>query len=149
MTTYLKVMWGKSEWISIKGGSYVVNEGMLMLKEDTVVGVQLREKEDKARVAFIDAGGYILNNISHDSEGLIENNPKFIAVYYTDEYLQTCEHKRFVKGWYYPPCECCVEEFEIPVHELPDDSSWEVTDEYEKVHVATPTVLLTMKSARP
>lgn len=146
MTTYLKVIWGQTGWTDLKGGSFLITDIPRMFQGDKVIGVTLREKEDVGRVAFIDAGGYILKDLSSHEETVVENDAKYIAVYYTDDYLQGCQQEKFVKGWYYHPCECCVEKFEIPEDELPNDPSWEVKEERNKFYVATPTVLLTMMS---
>lgn len=149
MTTYLKVLWGRTQWTDLKGGSFVITNTARMFQGDKIIGVRLRDQEDVGRVAFIDAGGHILKDLSSQEETIVEKDAHFMAVYYTEEYLQRCERKTFVKGWYYPPCECCVEKFEIPIDELPDDPSWEVTEECEKSYVDIPALLLTMQSARP
>ena len=44
-----------------------------------------------------------------------------IEVIYRDEYLKTCGSKRICKCWYYPPCNCCVEDREYEFSEDEDD----------------------------
>lgn len=57
----------------------------------------------------------------------------------------TCEKQKFYDGWYYAPCDCCVERNELTEEEYdPDDERFELEDVYVKYRVPIPNVRFTV-----
>lgn len=76
----------------------------------------------------------------------IEAVGKKVVLYFNPtKVAETCEKQTFCEGWFYPSCECCVEDFEMTEDEFdPDNEQYRLEETNVKYLIPIPSVRLTV-----
>lgn len=113
---------------------------------DTLVHVTLSEPKNVERV--------VLKDVSYavPEDGIVKMNATLgtstsryyatLGLVFKRPYLEAQPREGWSKGFYYPPCDCCCEEADMPSAEWPDDDErYEKREEYTRYTVSVPLVM--------
>ena len=113
---------------------------------DTLVHVTFSDPKNIERV--------VLKDLSYPvpEDGIVKMNATLststskyyakLSVYYKWSYLDAQPKEEWCKGYYYPPCDCCCEDADMPSSEWPDDDArYDKRTEYTRYTVSVPLVM--------
>lgn len=145
MNTYHKTIRGKDTWIAescmastvpyhLKPNEYIEHvdiDDMSLLRS---VGVWIQDGTTERQVPV------------PLSDSFDTANAKKVVLYFDyDTVSKSYAQQTLYKGWYYPPCDCCVEQWDLTEEEYdPDDERFRLDEIVKGYTVPIPNIRLTV-----
>lgn len=144
MNTYHTTVSGNSVWIDENVMAYTIRYPLK--NHENIQEVEISDLSLVGSIGAIIQDDTLERYIVVPLSNKVDVVAKGITLYFdSSKVCETCEKQTFYDGWYYAPCECCVERYELTEKEYdPDDEQFELKEVCVKYLVPIPNVRFTV-----